>query len=233
MHEIRRCSQGQILGPRTETRSYDEQNMDAYNQQRFLKNVEKTETCWPWTGLRSTQGYGRFFLYELNPNNAIPAHRVAFHLFVRPLQRDELVLHSCDNKWCVNPAHLRAGDHWDNARDASERKRLWQFAVTSCPNGHPYDGDNLRMYQGRRYCAACKAAYLRRRRTTSPREWAGGIVRGKAALTKELAEYVIRSTDVPRKVLAEQLGVSRAVIDGVKTGRTWKELPRSNWAGTR
>jgi hypothetical protein len=36
----------------------------------------------------------------------------------------EMVLHKCDNKKCVNPEHLYAGDRWQNARDASERNRL-------------------------------------------------------------------------------------------------------------
>jgi hypothetical protein len=34
------------------------------------------------------------------------------------------VLHSCDNRWCVNPQHLRLGTAADNSRDAVTRVRL-------------------------------------------------------------------------------------------------------------
>jgi hypothetical protein len=35
-----------------------------------------------------------------------------------------MVLHKCDNKKCVNPDHLYAGDALTNAADASERGLL-------------------------------------------------------------------------------------------------------------
>jgi DNA invertase Pin-like site-specific DNA recombinase len=34
-----------------------------------------------------------------------------------------LILHSCDNPPCVNPAHLRTGTDAENMRDVAERKR--------------------------------------------------------------------------------------------------------------
>lgn len=45
------------------------------------------------------------------------AHRVAFAVFVRPLEADELVLHRCDNQPCICPDHLYAGDHSQNLVD--------------------------------------------------------------------------------------------------------------------
>jgi len=35
-----------------------------------------------------------------------------------------MILHSCDNRKCCNPNHLRAGTGKDNYRDALERNRL-------------------------------------------------------------------------------------------------------------
>jgi len=34
------------------------------------------------------------------------------------------ILHSCDNKKCLNPAHLRVGDQQENMDDAKERNRV-------------------------------------------------------------------------------------------------------------
>jgi len=32
-------------------------------------------------------------------------------------------LHTCDNKWCINPDHIYAGTHAQNMRDIAERGR--------------------------------------------------------------------------------------------------------------
>ncbi len=41
----------------------------------------------------------------------------------RQLPSDIFVIHSCDNKMCINPAHLREGTAADNNRDAAEKDR--------------------------------------------------------------------------------------------------------------
>ena len=229
MIETRKTMGGVILPPKApDGLSYCEKNMRWYNQARFLAKVNKTETCWEWIGLRNPAGYGRFYLHEIDPRAARPAHRAAYHLFIGEIPAGMWVLHSCDNKWCVNPDHLRVGDRTDNARDASERGRLRNTQVTACPKGHAYTPDNIYPHGGKRQCRQCRLDYFRAKREgKQPREWANGVVRGKAVLTKELAEYVIRHMgSTPRSVLANRLGVSCGVIDSVRKGRTWKELPR-------
>jgi hypothetical protein len=55
------------------------------------------------------------------------AHRLSYHINVEPIPRTRhdirvgLVLHSCDNKWCVNPEHLRLGTFSENVRDMYDR----------------------------------------------------------------------------------------------------------------
>ena len=35
----------------------------------------------------------------------------------------EVLRHTCDNKWCINPSHLIEGTHADNVKDRVDRDR--------------------------------------------------------------------------------------------------------------
>lgn len=50
-----------------------------------------------------------------------PTHRMVVMLMVGSALDGKLACHHCDNKPCVEPTHLYAGTHFDNARD---RKRI-------------------------------------------------------------------------------------------------------------
>ncbi len=51
------------------------------------------------------------------------AHRVSFRLFKGEIPEGKIVLHSCDIRCCVNPAHLRAGTYLENNLDCVNRGR--------------------------------------------------------------------------------------------------------------
>ena len=50
-------------------------------------------------------------------------HRAVFQILFGELKSTEFVLHSCDNRKCINPEHLRKGSAADNSRDMLSRKR--------------------------------------------------------------------------------------------------------------
>jgi hypothetical protein len=88
---------------------------------RFHKYVNKTPSCWIWTGAKIPKGYGRF-LFEGKPRYA---HRVSLEIHgMGKVPDDKVVMHSCDNPSCVNPLHLSVGTPTDNMRDASTKGRI-------------------------------------------------------------------------------------------------------------
>lgn len=53
----------------------------------------------------------------------IKCHRLAYELWVEPIEEGLLVLHHCDNTRCVNPNHLYQGYQDENTADMIMRGR--------------------------------------------------------------------------------------------------------------
>ena len=90
--------------------------------ERFDRCVDKSagsDGCWLWIGVRAPNGYGQFWLRD----RQIGAHRYALISTGTVVPPGKMVLHSCDNPPCVNPAHLRVGTGKDNAQDRVLRGR--------------------------------------------------------------------------------------------------------------
>lgn len=86
--------------------------------ENFWRHVNKTPTCWLWTGATAGIGYGQF---SMN-GRQFRAHRVALFGIANYSTKD-FALHKCDVPLCVNPAHLFAGTQADNVRDCVEKGR--------------------------------------------------------------------------------------------------------------
>jgi hypothetical protein len=71
--------------------------------------------------------------------------------------RNLFALHSCDNKRCLNPDHLRWGTPLENVIDMKIRGRRKCDKITHCPSGHPYRGKNLYFSkENHRRCRTCR-----------------------------------------------------------------------------
>lgn len=87
----------------------------------FWKFVRKDAKCWTWIGARRGPGYGGF--------RGQFAHRVSYVLNVGKIRTGLCVCHTCDNRLCVNPAHLWVGTKGDNLRDMCAKGRHARVAL--------------------------------------------------------------------------------------------------------
>lgn len=119
---------------------------------RFFSYVEKTETCWPWTGSLRV-GYGAF---ALTHHLRVGAHRWSYEHFRGPIPDGLTIDHLCRNKRCVNPDHLEVVTRGENTRRANA-------SITHCPQGHEYTPENTRVgFKNKRACRACERDRARR-----------------------------------------------------------------------
>ena len=92
--------------------------------------VDKREPneCWPWLGVREKSGYGRTWIDDVG----YYAHRVIFDLanpnqitLKAPTNRKAkgFLMHTCDNRICCNPAHLKVADIAENNKDCRDKGR--------------------------------------------------------------------------------------------------------------
>lgn len=88
---------------------------------RFLTRVDKTATCWIWTGGKSQNGYGCF---KADPTTMVRAHRWSYEHYVGPIPDGLILMHSCDVPACVNPAHLTPGTQSENQQDMVKKGRI-------------------------------------------------------------------------------------------------------------
>lgn len=119
-------------------------------EKRFRNKVEKTRECWLWMGCKS-HGYGRFRV----AGRTVFAHRWAFEQAYGVIPKGIDVLHLCDTPACVRHDHLYLGTDSENMLDAVAAGTHNETRKTHCPQGHPYDEENTRLYQGRRHCKRC------------------------------------------------------------------------------
>ncbi|MFC8207906.1 hypothetical protein [[Kitasatospora] papulosa] len=101
--------------------------------ERFWSKVNKDAPngCWEWTAVVNEHGYGVLRPEGQRTGPCAKAHRVSLELAGVDIA-GRFVLHACDNRRCVNPAHLSAGDHRENVADMMSRQRQARGSRNGC-----------------------------------------------------------------------------------------------------
>jgi hypothetical protein len=84
---------------------------------KFWNQVNKTESCWIFTGWKDRDGYGIF-----SNGKQYRAHRYSAEQSGMDI-KGKVVCHKCDNPSCVRPDHLFVGTQADNIKDMVSKKR--------------------------------------------------------------------------------------------------------------
>ena len=84
-------------------------------EDRFWEKVVKTDYCWEWRQAIGKSTYGRFSVgYQ-----QFLAHRFSYALAHGEIAEGIEIDHTCHNKACVNPEHLREATHKQNLEHRS------------------------------------------------------------------------------------------------------------------
>lgn len=139
------------------------------NWDSFWDRVELIpfHSCWEWIGYKTNLGYGQYMALD---RKKFQAHRASFFFHVGKLNPALVLDHTCRNKLCVNPRHLREVPQRINNTENSVGVAALNIQKTMCPRGHVYD--KFRKNKSReipaRACRTCdninkKKSYFKRK----------------------------------------------------------------------
>ena len=90
-------------------------------QQSIVKRMQVSQNgCWEYNLALRKNGYARI-TFE---SKSWYAHRLSYVAFGGTLIDGRDICHSCDNRKCVNPAHLFQGTRKDNMIDAKLKNKI-------------------------------------------------------------------------------------------------------------
>ena len=115
---------------------------------RFWAFVDKTDTCWLWTGSLTKKGYARRIGHD---GRFWSGHQLAYILLVGEIPPDLVIDHLCRVRHCVNPDHMELVTPEENTRRGTAARWL-----EDCPNGHPPALYRRTLPSGKNICVQCR-----------------------------------------------------------------------------
>lgn len=94
--------------------------LSIYERVNRRCKLNEDSGCIEWTGSKNEKGYGLIGISGVTKK----VHRVRWEMSFGPIPEGKHVLHKCDNRACINLAHLFLGTHDDNMDDMNAKGRL-------------------------------------------------------------------------------------------------------------
>ena len=106
----------------------------------FWRHVNKTDQCWIWTASQNGVGYGRMARHADGPakTKTLLAHRISWELAYGDVPVGHYVSHTCDNRLCVRPDHLRLLTHSERGHEGAhlpDRDAIFPWSRVRLPEG--------------------------------------------------------------------------------------------------
>lgn len=120
----------------------------ANTMDKILARIEKTETCWLWTGGLDRAGYGRVDYRGARRS----VHRLIYETLVGPIPEGLCLDHLCRVPKCCRPDHLEPVTYQVN----TQRGRTSLDFGGKCRRGHDTTKPGAIIAEGiQRRCAVC------------------------------------------------------------------------------
>lgn len=130
--------------------------------EKYNSKIEKTDSCWNWKGAtRGKNGYGAVKV----DGKVVSVHKLFYIKYKGEIPEKLLVSHSCHNKLCVNPDHLKLVTAKENYEDALKRG-----TITPPKHEHLKIHPSQSAYRNGCRCEGCKEEHrmaMRRHRAKS------------------------------------------------------------------
>jgi len=205
-------------------------------EERFLMQVNKTDSCWWWIGGKDKNGYG-MFRGEVGATMFTRAHRFSYAFHTGDLLVGMVAMHSCDNPSCVNPAHLSSGTNADNQRDKMAKGRhrggkgerhggvllTESQAQAILTDPRPYTELAAEYGVAPSTIGSIKQRVSWKELDGEAAKWPRKGIQTRNKLTADDVRFIRTSAD-RNCDLAVKFGVTRATITDIKKRRSWAEL---------
>lgn len=139
---------------------------------RVWDKIKVVGDHWMWTGAYAGKEGLRYGTIQIGSRadgtrKKVKVYKLLYERLVGPIPDGLLLDHLCKITLCVNPEHMEPVTPAENVRRGDQAKR--QRETTHCPQGHPYEGENLGITVTKsglklRYCRLCKTLRSRKDR---------------------------------------------------------------------
>lgn len=129
-------------------------NIPNFDHLAFLIRINIIiDGCWEWSGYIENNGYGNLVI----GGSIFKVHGLCWFVFNGEIKSDMVLDHTCRNRKCCNPSHLRGFTGRINTLENSLAMGAINNQKTHCIHGHEFT-----QKKDRRRCMICRRETVRK-----------------------------------------------------------------------